>query len=547
MIPARAALARIDGDEKPGARKTTIPTSPVNPETEPYRAPGAACTRAAAILIIAGSLGSCAFPPRDVHLAPLYSYHQTGGGGSAHEALGGILEYRSIEPRNGSTTGVEYGFHPIFRHRSEQDFEKAIPADGQRSETDVIWPLGHFRSDSEEGYGRFFPFWWWQRHTNEQGQSEVDWALFPLLFAGSGSERNSYFAFFPIYGKLRDYFTYDEITFLLFPLYGSTLKNPGNQRSYGILPPFSGWGSTDDGSSWWRAWPFYGHSTKPGHYNRSFAMWPFWHSESNNLDTGSPSNEWLFWPFYGEVDQGAAHSRSILWPLIGWNWNDETGYSAWDGPWPLVKSVRNGSGHPFAQTRVLPFYARYESKEINSSSYLWPIVWIREETTPGFHRDSTYVVPFYYGSTTNKQLAAAAPDGSPVNAEGSSTLVWPLYRHEHTPEGDTHAEALWPLPYPKLYGFRENWWPFFSLYSFDERPDSSATARVFLDLFRYERDERSTRWSVPFLGGRAGYADGSAEWSVLLGLIRWRSGENGSRFLLPAFPGPGFTSALTNE
>lgn len=491
-------------------------------------------------------LTACALPPRDIHLAPIYSFHQTAGGGTAHEALGGIIDVRHEANRSEDTEAAEFALHPLFRHRLERNRDKAIPDDGLLTETDVLWPLGHFRSDTEEGYGRFFPFWWWQRHTNENGESEVDWSVFPLLFAGSGSEKNSYFAFFPFYGKLKDFFTYDEITFILFPIYGSTVKKDGEQRSWGILPPFTGFGSGPDGASWWRAWPFFGHSSYPGHYDRSFVMWPFWHSESNGLDTGSPSREWLFWPFYGEVDQGGAHSRSILWPFFGWNWNDETGYSGYDGPWPFVKSVRNGSGHPFSETRALPFYAHYHSQEIDSTNYLWPIVWIRSENSPGFERDSAYVVPFYYHSKTKKRAGGTASAPS-SEVEGSSTLIWPFYRYEKEAGGREHAEALAPLPYPKVPGFRENWWPFFSLFSRDERPDGSVTARALLDLYRYESDDRSTRWSFPVLGGRASYANGDSEWSLLLGLFRWRNDTHGTQWLLPAIPGPGFSNVMTNE
>jgi hypothetical protein len=490
-------------------------------------------------IAVAAHPASCALPPSDVHLAPLYSYHRTAGGGSAHEALGGILEYRSEEPRTGERRATEYAIHPLFRHRSEWNPGRAIADDGQMSETDVLWPLGHFRSDSEEGYGRFFPFWWWNRHTNERGESETDWALFPLLFGGGGSPENSYFAFFPIYGTLRDFFTYDEIHFVLFPVFAWTVKNPGNQRNYAILPPFTGWGSGDGGWSWWRLWPFYGHSEYPGHYDRIFALWPFWHSERNYLDTGSPSDEWLLWPFYGEVDRGATHSRSILWPLFGWNWNEETGYSAWDGPWPLVKFISNGSGTPYSESRVLPFYANYKGNEIDSVNYLWPIVWLRKESTPDFKRSSTYVVPFYYHSSSVRKIEGTA-GGKSTEVEGSSAMIWPLFRRIHEPGETAHTDVLWPLPYPKLYGFRENWWPFFSLYTRDARPDGSTSTRVVLDLFRHESDDRSTRWSIPILGGRASYADGSTEWSLLLGLLRWKSGPDGASLLLPAFPGPGF-------
>ncbi|MFN0206453.1 MAG: hypothetical protein ACKVS6_09115 [Planctomycetota bacterium] len=480
-------------------------------------------------------------PPADLHLAPLYSYHQIAGGGYAHEALGGIVEYRREEPRSGTTSAREFGIHPLFRHRSEVNPNSAFPGERETSETDVIWPLGHFRSDLEETYSRFFPFWWYQKHTNEKGESETDWSVFPILFGGSGTPENSYFAFFPFFGTIRDFLTYDEVNFILFPIFASTVKNPGNQKSYAILFPFTGWGSGDGGWSWWRVWPLYGHSEYPGHYDRKFVMWPFWHSERNYLDTGSPSDEWMLWPFYGEADRGATHSRTVLWPLFGWNWNDETNYSGWDGPWPFVKFIRNGSGTPYSHSRVLPFYSNYKGDEIDSVNYLWPIVWLREETGPDYYRNATYVVPFFYHSKSKRKIRDNN-SGNIVEESGSSALIWPLYRYEHKPGGATHAEALWPLPYPKLRGFRENWWPFFSLYSHDARPDGSSSTRLFLNLFRHESDNLSTRWSIPILGGRASYADGSSEWSVLLGLLRWRSQIDGSSFLLPAFPGPGFNA-----
>jgi hypothetical protein len=472
-----------------------------------------------AALVALGLHVSCAFPPADLHLAPLYSHHRLAAGGSDHEGLGGLVEVRS-EP--GST---EVALRPLFRRRTQ----------GETSETDVLWPLGHFRSDPEESWQRFFPFWWYKQRPNERGERETDWAVFPFLFGGSGTPENSYFAFFPFGGTLRDFFTYDSLTFVLFPIYGETHKSPGNQRSYGILVPFTGWGRSDDGLSWWRIWPLAGHSEREGHYDRWFAMWPFWHSERNGLDTEQPSDEWLLFPFYGEVDQGAFHARSVLWPFFGWDWNNETGYSAYDGPWPLVKFIRNGSGRPYSHSRVLPFYAAYRSAEIESTNYLWPIVWLREETTPDAQISSTYLVPFFYTTRATRR----APAGESTASATSTDLVWPVYRQETREDGSARAETLWPIPYPKLEGFRENWFPFFSLFSRQEAPDGSISDRLFLDLFRLEKSPRETRWSVPVLGGHRSTEDVS-EWSLLLGLVRWRSGPEGTRLLLPAIPGPGF-------
>lgn len=500
-----------------------------------------------AIACAALLLPSCAIPPDDVHLAPLYSHHRLAAGGSSHEALGGIFEWRREDRARvplGSTGGygdldadisrppvVEWAVRPLVRRRSQ----------GGASELDVLWPFGHFLDDSEESFHRFFPFWWWKRHLNEAGESEVDWSLFPpFIFGGHGTPENTYFAFFPFFGTLHDFFTYDRLTFVMFPIFGSSQKSPNDRKAYGILIPFTGWGSGDDGSSWWRLWPFYGRSEWPQHYDRAFAMWPFWHSEANYLDTSDPSREWLAWPFYGEVDRGAFHARSILWPFFGWEWNSETGYSAWDGPWPAVKVIRGGAGHPYSETRVLPFFAFYRSVEIDSTTILWPILWFREERTTDADKSSVYVLPFFVGSSGVKHRTDPK-SGEAVDHPASTTMVWPLYRGDRNPDWGRRDELLWPLPLPRLAGFRENWFPFFSLYSRDESPEGAVSQRVILDLFRREANDREERWSVPVLGGRRATSEGATEWSLLLGLLRWRSDANGTRWLAPAIPGPGFS------
>ncbi len=499
--------------------------------------------RRLALALCFGALPACAIPPSDVHLAPLYSHHRLAAGGYSHEALGGIFEVRredhartALGPTGGFGPGTEglpayeVAVRPLFRTRRQ----------GAATETDVLWPLGHFLTDDEETSSRFFPVFWWKRHPNEDGVEEIDWAVLPPFFlGGSGTPENSYFSFFPFYGTLRDFFTYDEIHYVLFPLYGSTRKQPGDRRAWAVLFPITGWGRGDDGASWWRFWPFYGTSSYEGHYDRTFVLWPFWHTEENQLNSANPSRERLLWPLYGQIDQGALHARSVLWPFFGWEWNVETGYSAWDGPWPLVRFVRNGSGRPYEHTRVLPLYSSYRGTEIDSTVYLWPIIWLRDETSADSEKSSIYVVPFFVRSRALHRRFDPVT-ASATEHRASTDLIWPLYQGTLEPDGHGRDEVLWPLPYPKLHGFRENWFPFFSLFSREVAPDGAVSTRFFLDLFRSEVNDRETRWSVPILGGRRSTSDGRVEWSLLLGLLRWESSADGTRLLLPAIPGPGF-------
>jgi hypothetical protein len=485
-------------------------------------------------LLALAALPACAIPPNEVHFAPLYSYHSLGSGGYTNEMVGGLLEYRHDEPK-GELASTTFAIHPIFWTRSN----------AEESATDVLWPLGRFRFDGEEGTERFFPIWWWKRRGDIDGNTEVDWSVFPILYGGSGSPGNSYFAVFPLGGVLRDFLTYDEIWFVLFPLYVQSTKNPGNHVSRSILFPIFGWGTGDDQWSWWRVWPIYGTATYVGFYDRKFALWPIWNSEANYLDTASPSSEWSIWPIYGQIEQGAQHSRSILWPLFAWEWNDETSYWTVVAPWPLVRIQRNGSGRPYNYTRFIPLYSHYDGEEIDSQVFLWPIFWNRSEAVPDFERDSFFFAPFYYHSRT-RRLVDSKPAREQEWKLGGTSMLWPLVRDREETDGRRELDTLWPIPWPFVEGFRENWLPIFSIFTHEADGRGAHSNRAFLDLFRNEANETESRWSLPILGGHRSLADGRGEWSLLLGLLRWSSGPDGSKLLMPAIPGPGFPPFESN-
>ena len=73
--------------------------------------------------------------------------------------------------------------------------------------------------------------------------------------------------------------------------------------------------------------------------------------------------------------------------------------------------------------------------------------------------------------------------------------------------------------------------------------DVNKVAEVVRDLWRREKDRDEDRRSLSMVWARRDYSVAGApvrETSLLLGLVRWRSGPNGFGFLQPAFPGPGW-------
>src|SRR5262245_60165648 len=72
--------------------------------------PGLSIRPAALLGVLALGAAGCAFPPDDVHLAPLYSHHWLAAGGHVHEGLGGLVEVRKEE---GPAPATEVAVRPL--------------------------------------------------------------------------------------------------------------------------------------------------------------------------------------------------------------------------------------------------------------------------------------------------------------------------------------------------------------------------------------------------------------------------------------------------
>src|SRR5262245_42110592 len=84
-------------------------------------------------LALTACLPACALPPREVHLAPLFSVHRTAGGGREVEALAGILRWKE------DAEGTEIAARPVFRRYRK----------GEERGGDFLFPLGLDRLDPE--------------------------------------------------------------------------------------------------------------------------------------------------------------------------------------------------------------------------------------------------------------------------------------------------------------------------------------------------------------------------------------------------------------
>ena len=464
------------------------------------------------------ALGACAAPDSEIHLAPFYSRHTVPDYQHA-EGLGGIVRYHreaDIE---------EWALSPLLWRK----------VDGHGNvHASFLGGLGAYEydPDRERSYSRLFPLWSYRDEIRVDGIRDRDWSAFFWLLAGGSSSDGieDYFWFFPFFGSGRDFWTYDEFRFLLFPLYFENHKE--DRHSYHWLWPF--FGRTEGSEQGWHLWPLYGTAQADRLYRRSYILWPLWHQAEDELYKPKPRHSWMLFPLIGRVEQDDYRATTLLPPFFGRAERPSTGYSAWQF-WPLVKFESGGRDEDRRLQRLLPFWLHYEDDKTSYTSVLFPFFWKRHDRFHQMERNAHYFVPFFLYSKTQRD------DGRLEH----NLRLWPIFSREWTSRGENRTRfldlglprVLDPETLSRSFGFLYEFWK--SQRRIDPGPVVVQERRAWLNLYHSTEGGGHSRWSVPFLGGQWTEPDGTRHSSWLFGLLRWRSGDNGG-LQNPAFPGPGW-------
>jgi len=483
---------------------------------------------AACLALACGS--GCAGPGSDVHVAPLYSNLSTAGGGREVEALAGIMRVRYPTP-DGAWKST--AFRPLASRER---------LDNGETLTRFLVPLGTQRVTAEESVTQLLPISRFsKRHTKE---GAVEWRFFSLpgIFWSKDEKGDTWRAIFPFGGRIRDSFTYDSITFVLWPLYMKTKRE--GRVSHHVLWPFFVYSTKPGLPKSWRIWPFYG-VTHSEFYTRSFWLWPLFHKQRNlhgNVhDSSDLEQRWSFWPLFSYGKRKSYRAVSAPWPFIGWSYDPASGFWAWDGPWPLVRIQRPGTETDVAtRTRFWPFYSHYRGDELDSTWLPWPLVNVRKETYRNGSRDSEFVFPFW------QRWEKVDADEHHL---ASYAKLWPLWqKYTEGDSGRTALPALNPLWHTPVID--DHYAYLYELYT-REWTAAGVSERSWGGLWRRERDATERRTYVAGIWARRVYMrDGvrRSETSVLFGLLRWRRSDGRFEgFLKPALPGPGFPHQRSRE
>ena len=486
---------------------------------------------------------SCASSESERNLAPLFSSYSSAQGNAEVEALGGmVVTSRDIE------TGkrVYWAIRPLVSNRYFEDGDR------------FAWflpPLGFTKDDAETG-GRvtqLLPIMRYEGRPKPNGFFQWSLLVLPGIYWASRDDGAIQRAFFPLFGVVEHFLSLDRGTFFLFPLWLRT-ERYGRTTDHVLWPFFSV--SRGTGGPAWRAWPLVGHNHWRGRYNRWFAAWPIFHHQRNGLQYSDDQQQrsWMVWPLIGRSRRGPGRQTTVLWPFFGRTTDPETGFWAWDGPWPLVR-FQGGDPERATRKRVWPFYSYYEGDGLVSRWYGWPIINTRHETYPNGSKSSLNVFPFwrsYERLHTPLYLAGGVVEDRgrpPAERPGVERWrkLWPLGKTTRAP-GVSELHVIDLNPFQEVNFVDEHYAWLWELYS-RRRVDETVRSRSMLGLWRREKDADEDRRSLSGLWSARDYVRAgkrAKERSWLFGLIRYRTVEDGGfRFLWPRVPGPGWPIART--
>lgn len=417
------------------------------------------------LLVILGLLTSgCANtsrlspPVRD--FGPFYSQHKDVDGNLRTRAVGPVYEHVT-SPAGDALTAVR----PFW--------SRTVDAKKEKTRHEVMWPLASSKQWLGEHRWWAGPVWAWNYDVSDPRSQKRLWVV-PFWASGISREGNDYWGLFPVWGKINDFATMDEISWQLWPLHVTTRKNETNSDAW-LWPIYSKTTSTDPDEpiDRFRVFPFYGHSSFKDQYTKRFIAWPFW-TEADYRYAEDPGKAWMLWPFYGQLQSKTQNTRWVFPPFFRME-TDNDGRKI-HLPWPLYQ---------------------FQDSDTVQKRYLFPI-W-GTKTVGGTKTDFLFWPIFSHQQIRRGEQLI------------DRKIALPILQHETRTEGDgtvsTRKEKVWPLGSYRREG------DVIRLRAFDLWPlvDTPAIERNYAPLWTVYRQDQRLAGPV---GGPAGRSDTEALWGV---------------------------------
>jgi hypothetical protein len=441
------------------------------------------------------------------------------------EVLGPLGFYRRTPEE------TAFGLRPLFTfHR---DVAKGW------STWQFLYPLSYFRTEATAGRYFVLPLYYRSWRTTPSGRHESANTLFPLVWwghaAGSRDERappsatpgGPWFVVAFLGGVCKGLLGQDQIVHV------SWLYNRASWRGYvqhHVLWPFFSWSTDGQGHRSLRIWPLYGSSQDKGQWWNGFVLWPFvTYGERESAKGKEAARFWMLWPLYGQSRSrdGQSGSFQALWPFFSYAWNKTTGYRAWRAPFPIVLGSRE---ERVRTTNVWPLWGQQRWPGGVNRYTLWPLVHTSRVRARNSEADDLKVFPFFTRATSRRTDEAE---------RRSFVLFWPLWRAQFRQKGEewrSEANSLQFAWFAQAESFDRTFNPLLGLFEREAGSDGTRATRLLWRMLRFERSPEGRRVQ---LGPLASWSSSArlTKMSFLLGLIQTgqREGRRGWRLFTVPF------------
>ncbi|HTL17730.1 MAG TPA: hypothetical protein VL793_10865 [Patescibacteria group bacterium] len=346
--------------------------------------------------------------------------------------------------------------------------------------------------------------------------------VFPLYFQQRSSDPSkNYTAIVPFYGHLKNRLFRDEIYFVMFPIYGRSIKKGVVTDNY-LFPIFHL--RHGPGLTGWQFWPLVGHEHKdvtmatngfndqivvPGH-DSLFVLWPIFFND--HTGTGTTNETWQqgALPLYSFERSAQRTATTVIWPFFSRIDDRVKKYREWDAPWPLIEYAR---GEGKTTTRFWPLFSQAHTATLEDDFYLWPVYKYNRARLDPLDRRRVRIVFFLFSDTVDRNTE--------TGAAARTTYLWPFFIKRRDLIGNTRLQVFAPLE-PFVQGSHKiarDYSPLWSVWRQEASPRRSASSQSLL----WNLYHRQT-------------SPGHKKVSLFFGLFQYQSGPEGARTRLFYIP-----------
>ncbi|HVW21744.1 MAG TPA: hypothetical protein VHC86_11060 [Opitutaceae bacterium] len=412
------------------------------------------------------------------------------------------------------------GFRPLYMRRETNGLDTP--------EVDVAYPIFFWRSYRTHAEWSVFKI---ANHFGKKADApasaprDQSFDVWPFYFSRqNGDPRTSYRAVFPLFGTMKNRFSRDRISWVLWPLYVRTSRDGETTTS----TPYPFIRVTRGAAQGFALWPLFGWNSWPGAYRKHFYLWPLgWDDvyQTPHESLGGPTitRRQAFLPFYLSATGPGFVDKTYGWPFFGYT--DQTEpyrYHETRYFWPFLVQ---GEGEGHRVRRWGPFYTHSVIRGYDKTWVLWPLwrdaIW----NESGVRMEKRQLGIWFYWDLTEHSLS------NPNAAPAHTTHIWPLLSLWDNGAGRAQAEFLSPFEvfFPHNDKMRPLWPPLFAVYRYDRNQGETRTSLLWdaVTWARSEGRQRSEFHFGPLVGVER--SPGAGRVSLLHGLLGWerRPGERG--------------------